>query len=67
MERRRILTLTEVSERTRIPLNTLRWMRQQDEGPPTWKLGRRVVAYEDEIDTWLARQYETTRNERRSS
>lgn len=57
---RTILTLEEVAERTRMPLNTLRWLRQQGKGPRTWKLGRRVVAYLDDVDAWVEEQYETT-------
>lgn len=51
---RRILKFEEISERTRIPLATLRWMRHRGEGPPTFRLGRRVVGYEDECDAWVA-------------
>lgn len=58
---RNILTLREVSDLTRIPLGTLRWMRSRGEGPPTWKLGRRVVAYEAEVLQWMDGEYERTR------
>lgn len=59
---RKILTLKEVSEMTRIPLNTLRYLRATDGNMPrTWRLGeRRVVAYEDDVVAWLNEQYETT-------
>lgn len=57
---RKILTLPEVAARTRLPLSTIRWMRQRGAGPPTWKLGRRVVAYEDELEAWLAQQHKAT-------
>lgn len=61
MNHRKILTLEEVSERTLIPLNSLRWMRSQGRGGPrTFKLGRRVVAFEDDVDAWIAERYETT-------
>lgn len=60
MDTRHILTLKEVSSRTRIPLNTLRWLRHRGEGPPTWKLGRKVVAYEDELEAWLEQQHKAT-------
>ena len=57
---RKILTLAEVSEMTRVPLNTLRYWRARDLGPRTFKIGRNVVAYEDDCRAWLERQYETT-------
>lgn len=53
---RSILRLPEVSDRTGIPLATLRWWRHQGIGVPTFKLGRRVVAYADEVDAWVAAQ-----------
>lgn len=57
---KRILTLQEVSERTRIPLATLRYYRATNAGPKLWKLGGRIVAYEDDVDAWIQEQYETT-------
>lgn len=55
---RKILRLEQVAERTGVPLSTLRWYRHRDrgEGPPTWRLGRRVVAWEDDVDAWLDAQ-----------
>lgn len=53
---RTILRLEQVAERTGIPLATLRWYRHQGTGPKTWKLGRRVVAYEDDVQRWLDEQ-----------
>ena len=48
-----LLTLEEVASRTRIPVATLRYWRSVGVGPPTFRLGRRVVAYEEAIDTWI--------------
>lgn len=54
---RKILRLEQIHERTGIPLATLRWYRHRGVGgPPTWKLGRRVVAYEDEVSAWIDEQ-----------
>lgn len=55
--KRTILTIDEVSARTRIPKATLRYYRSIGEGPRTWKLGRRVVAYEDDVEAWIELQY----------
>ena len=54
---RRLLKLQEISDRTGIPLATLRWYRHRGLGPPTFRLGRRVVGYEDECDAWVAEQH----------
>ena len=58
---RQLLKLQEIADRTGIPLATLRWYRSQAKrapalGPPTFKLGRRVVGYADECDAWVAEQ-----------
>lgn len=51
---RKILRLEEIAERANVPLATLRYYRYIGEGGPrTWKLGRRVVAYEDDVESWL--------------
>lgn len=59
---RKIVTLAEVSEKTRIPLATLRYYRATGVGPKLWKLGGRVVAYEDDVDAWIQEQYEAAQN-----
>ncbi len=48
-----ILTLAEVSALTRVPVATLRYLRQRGEGPPLFRLAGRLVAYQDEVVAWL--------------
>lgn len=54
-----ILTLREVSERTRVPLATLQWWRAREphRGPKLFKLGARIVAKESDVDAWIEAQY----------
>lgn len=52
----RLLTLEEIAEVTRTPLSTLRHWRQQGGGPPTFRLGRRVVAREADVQAWVDEQ-----------
>jgi predicted DNA-binding transcriptional regulator AlpA len=60
---RKILRLPEVAEMTNIPLATLRdWRHHGDKGPPTWKLGGRVVAYADEVQAWIDEQHASARD-----
>jgi predicted DNA-binding transcriptional regulator AlpA len=54
--KRKIMRLPEIEERTGIPIATLRWYRHQGIGPRTFVLARRVVAYEDEVESWIAAQ-----------
>jgi predicted DNA-binding transcriptional regulator AlpA len=58
----RLLTLAEVSERSRTPLATLRYWRHLGKGPPTFKLGRRVVAREEDVEAWIADAVEAARD-----
>ena len=51
-----LLTLAEIAERTRVPLATLRYWRHSGIGPDTFRLGRRVVAYESAVDRWVAEE-----------
>lgn len=55
----RILNTAEVSEKTRVPVATLRWWRHQGGiGPKSFKLGPRKVMYkESDVDAWLEQQY----------
>lgn len=52
-----LLIPTEVSEITRLPPGTLRYMQHCGTGPRSFKLGRRVVYRRDDVDAWIATQY----------
>ena len=54
----RILTLEQIAERYNRPLATVRYWRHLGTGPRTFRLGRRVVAYESEVEAWLREQSE---------
>ena len=47
------LTLTEVADILRAPVNTLRWWRQQGTGPRFFKLGRRLVTTVGDLRAWV--------------
>lgn len=56
---RKVLLIEEVSERTRIPVTTLRWFRSVGgRGPKSFSLGRRIAYYEDDVEAWLKEQYD---------
>jgi predicted DNA-binding transcriptional regulator AlpA len=52
----RILTLEQIAERTSRPLATHRYWRHLGVGPKTFRLGRRVVAFESDVEKWLREQ-----------
>jgi hypothetical protein len=47
------LTLSEVADIIRVPINTLRWWRQQGAGPRFFKIGRRLVTTVGDLTTWV--------------
>lgn len=57
-----ILTVSQVSDETGVPVGTLRYWRHAEIGPESFKLGRRVVYKRSAVDAWIAaQQLATTR------
>jgi predicted DNA-binding transcriptional regulator AlpA len=52
----RILVILDASEMTRIAVQTLRRMRMEGSGPPSFKLGGKVVYRESAVRQWIAEQ-----------
>lgn len=56
-----ILNTAQVSERTGIPVATLRYWRHIGTGPKSFKMGPRRIAYKaSDVAEWFDRQYATT-------
>ena len=53
---RTLLRIEEVSARTGVPVPTLRWWRHNGTGPESFKLGRRVVYEQADVQAWIAAQ-----------
>ncbi|WP_433504879.1 helix-turn-helix transcriptional regulator [Pseudonocardia halophobica] len=53
---RRILGIPEAATLLSRSPDTLRWWRKRNEGPPSFKIGRRVVYFEDELLAWVEEQ-----------
>lgn len=53
-------TITEVAEALRTPEATLRYWRHKGIGPPSFKIGRRVVYREDDVAAWVEAQTQVT-------
>lgn len=54
----KILTIRDVADLTRTPEATLRyWRHLGTKGPKSWLLGSRVVYTEEDVEAWLAAQY----------
>lgn len=56
---RKLLSTAQVAERLGddFPVGTLRWWRHTGQGPRSFKVGRRVMYYEDDLEAWLDDQY----------
>ncbi|MFG2002318.1 helix-turn-helix transcriptional regulator [Spirillospora sp. NPDC048911] len=50
----RLLQLDQMAEITTLSEATLRWLRHRGEGPPMFKLGRRLVCWERDLHAWIA-------------
>lgn len=56
----KLLTLEEVAKLTRATPSTLRyWRHLGNYGPPSARIGRRVVYREAEVIAWIERQFAT--------
>ncbi len=51
-----ILRISEVAEWLRTPEATLRFWRTKGTGPPSFKMGRRVVYLRADVEAWLQKQ-----------
>ena len=56
-----LMTTAEVANYTRLSVETLRYFRQRDEGPPFAKLGRRVMYRRRDVDAWIESSIVITR------
>ena len=48
-----LLTLPEAAALVRAPESTLRYWRQRGDGPPSFRVGRRVLYRRDAVEAWL--------------
>lgn len=49
----RLLTLPEIAEVTRLPENTIRYLRADGQMPCLFRLGRRLVVDEADLMAWI--------------
>ena len=49
----RLLTIDEVAALTRVSPHTVRYWRKTGTGPQSFRLGRRVVFAEADVQAWL--------------
>jgi DNA-binding transcriptional MerR regulator len=51
-----LLTLSEVAEILKVPINTLRWWRQIGNGPEFFKIGRHLVTTVGDVRRFIREQ-----------
>jgi hypothetical protein len=51
-----LLTLDDVAEILRTPVNTVRWWRQEGTGPEFFKIGRRLYTTVGDVRTFIRTQ-----------
>jgi len=54
-----LLTIDEVAERTRVSVETIRWLRKEGRFAPAIKVGRKLTWDEGDLAAWLKAQKET--------
>lgn len=52
------LTVEEVAKALRVPVATVRWLRQEGRFAPAIRVGRRLVWDEAELASWMAQNRE---------
>ncbi len=52
-----LLKINEVSTKYQIPEPTLRYWRHRGEGPPSARIGRRVMYRQADVEAWIAAQF----------
>lgn len=57
----RLLTIDEVAALTRVSPHTVRYWRKTGHGPHSFRLGRRVVFAEADVQAWLLRRRDADR------
>lgn len=48
------LTISEVAELVRAPIETVRYWRHVGKGPKSFKVGRRVLYAIEDVEAWIA-------------
>ena len=56
----RLMTIDEVADYLRVPVLTVRWLRQDGRFAPAIKVGRRLVWEESTIIAWAEKNRERT-------
>ena len=51
-----LLTVNEVAALLRAPVATVRWWSHKGSGPDSFKIGRRVMYRQSDVDRWVEAQ-----------
>lgn len=54
----KFLTIDEVAEHLHVPVQTIRWLRQEGRFAPAHKFGRRLLWTRPDLDAWIIQQRE---------
>ena len=54
----RLMTIEEVAEYLRVPVLTIRWLRQERRFAPAVKVGRRLLWEESAVNRWVEQNRE---------
>jgi predicted DNA-binding transcriptional regulator AlpA len=54
LDMERLLNIDEVAGRLKVPVLTIRWLRQEGRFAPAIRVGRRLVWSENDLEAWVA-------------
>lgn len=60
-----LLTVAELARYLGVPVSTIHFWRGRDQGPPAFKVGRRLMFRSSDVAAWLNTQADSSRSSRR--
>ena len=61
-----LLTVAELASYLGVPVSTIHFWRGRDQGPPAFKVGRRLMFRSSDVAAWLNTQADSSRSSRRT-
>ena len=61
-----LLTVPELAAYLSVPVRTVRFWRENDDGPPAFRVGKRLYFRASDVTRWLNSQADSSRSSRRS-
>lgn len=57
-----LMTVSEVAEQLRVPIDTLRYWRHVGRGPQPFKIGKHLRYRRGDVEAWIETQYQAAQS-----